>query len=84
MLSNKEIKAILVNIFGGILRTDILAESLVESVKEINPTIPIVVRLEGTNSERAAEIIKQSGLKLYSYPSLSECAKKVIELSKLS
>ncbi|MFN7181760.1 MAG: ADP-forming succinate--CoA ligase subunit beta [Planctomycetota bacterium] len=82
LLSNMEIKAILVNIFGGILRTDILAESLVESVKEIKPRIPIVVRLEGTNSEQAAQIIKESNLQLYAIPSLSEAAKKVIEFAK--
>lgn len=82
LLSNKEIKGIFVNIFGGILRTDILAESLIESIKQIKPSIPIVARLEGTNVEKAIELISQSGIKLYSTSSLSEAAKKIIQLTK--
>lgn len=82
LLSNVEIKAILVNIFGGILKTDLLAESLIESIKEIKPTIPIVARLEGTNVEKAIELISKSNVKLFSTNSLSEAAKKVVQLAQ--
>ncbi len=83
LLSNKEIKAILVNIFGGILKTDLLAESLIQSVRELKPPIPIVVRLEGTNVEKAKQLLQNAkDVKIYYYYSLQDAAKKVIELAK--
>jgi succinyl-CoA synthetase beta subunit len=83
LLSNKSIKSILINIFGGILRTDLLAESLIESIRHLQPQVPIVVRLEGTNVEKARELLQNAqDLKIYYHSSLENAAKKAIELAK--
>jgi succinyl-CoA synthetase beta subunit len=82
MLSNKNIKGILINIFGGIMRCDVLAEGLVEAAKEINLSIPLVVRLAGTNVELGKKILKNSNLKIISANNLSEAAKKIVEVTK--
>ena len=82
MRSNKNIKGILINIFGGIMRCDVLAEGLVEAAKEINLSIPLVVRLAGTNVELGKKILKNSNLKIISANNLSEAAKKIVEVTK--
>jgi len=82
IMSDKNVKGILINIFGGIMRCDILAEGVVEAAKEINLSIPLVVRLAGTNVKLGKEILKKSNLKIVSANNLSEAAKKIVELTK--
>ena len=82
MLSDKNIKGILINIFGGIMRCDVLAEGLVEAAKEINLSIPLVVRLAGTNVELGKKILKNSNLKIISANNLSDAAKKIVEATR--
>jgi len=82
IMSDQNVKGILVNIFGGIMRCDVLAEGLVEAVKETKLSVPLVVRLAGTNVELGKEILKKSKLKIISANNLSEAAKKIIETTK--
>ena len=82
ILSDKNVKGILINIFGGIMRCDILAQGLVEAAKEIKLSVPLVVRLAGTNVELGKEIIKKSNLKVISANNLSDAAKKIVEITK--
>jgi len=79
ILSDKNVKGILVNIFGGILRCDELAKGLVEAANEINLNIPLVVRLSGTNFEEGKKILNGSKLKILSATDLGEAAKKIVE-----
>ena len=79
ILSDKNVKGILINIFGGIMRCDVLAQGVVDAAKEINLSVPLVVRLAGTNVKLGNEIIKKSKLKIISANNLSEAAKKIIE-----
>ena len=82
ILSDKNVKGILINIFGGIMRCDVLARGVIEAVKETDLSVPLVVRLEGTNVELGKEILKKSKLKIISANNLSEAAKKIIEATK--
>ena len=82
ILSDKNVKGILINIFGGIMRCDVLAQGVVEAAKEINLTVPLVVRLAGTNFKEGKEILDNSGLKLISAENLDDAAKKVVEAIK--
>ena len=82
LLSDKNVKGILINIFGGIMRCDVLALGVVEAAKEINLKVPLVVRLDGTNVELGKEILNKSNLKIVSAINLSEAAKKIVELTK--
>lgn len=77
LVSNKNVRAILINIFGGILKCDILAEGMVAAAKETNVSLPIVVRLEGTNVERGRRILESSGLKFATASSMAEAAQMV-------
>jgi len=79
ILSDKNVKGILINIFGGIMRCDILAKGVVDATKEINISVPIVVRLAGTNFKEGKKILDNSGLKLISAESLDDAAKKIVE-----
>tara|TARA_B100000959_G_scaffold187969_1_gene196564 strand:+ start:2270 stop:3430 length:1161 start_codon:yes stop_codon:yes gene_type:complete len=79
ILSDKNVKGILINIFGGIMRCDVLAQGVVNAAKEINLSVPLVVRLAGTNVKMGNEILKKSNLKIISASNLSEAAKKIIE-----
>ncbi len=79
MLSNEDVKAILVNIFGGIMRCDVIAEGLVEAVREIGVRVPVVVRLEGTNVEKGRKILADSGFQLVSATTMSDAAEKVVQ-----
>jgi len=79
ILSDKNVKGILINIFGGIMRCDVLAQGVVDAAKEINLSVPLVVRLAGTNVKMGNEILKKSNLKIISASNLSEAAKKIIE-----
>ena len=82
ILSDKNVKAILINIFGGIMRCDVLALGVVEAAKEMKIDIPLVVRLAGTNYEKGKKILDDSKLKIISASDLSEAAKKVVEITK--
>ena len=82
ILLDKNVKGILINIFGGIMRCDILAQGVVEAVKETNLLVPLVVRLAGTNVELGKEILKKSDLKIISANNLADAAKKIIEVTK--
>ena len=79
ILSDKNVKGILVNIFGGILRCDELAKGLVEAANKINLNIPLVVRLSGTNFEEGKKILNGSGLKILSAADLDDAARKIVE-----
>ena len=80
ILSDKNVRGILVNIFGGILRCDELAKGLVEAAGEINLKIPLVVRLSGTNFEEGKKILEESDLKILSAKDLDDAAKKIVEV----
>ncbi|MGA0343775.1 MAG: succinate--CoA ligase subunit beta, partial [Arenicellales bacterium] len=82
MLRNPDLKAILVNIFGGIMRCDVVAEGLVEAAKVVKLKIPLVVRLEGTNVERGREILEASDLDMLTATTMAEAAEKVVAAAK--
>ena len=82
ILSDKNVKGILINIFGGIMRCDVLAQGVVDAAKEINIRVPLVVRLAGTNFKEGKEILDNSGLKLISAENLDDAAKKIVEVIK--
>ena len=82
ILSDKNVKGILINIFGGIMRCDVLARGVIEAVKETDLSVPLVVRLEGTNVELGKEILKKSKLKIISANNLEDAAKKIVEAIK--
>ncbi len=79
MLRNKQVQAVLVNIFGGIMRCDVIAEGLVTALKEIGTQVPVVVRLEGTNVETGRQILDESGLALITAATMDEAAAKVVQ-----
>tara|TARA_B100000614_G_scaffold229368_1_gene221714 strand:+ start:6867 stop:8042 length:1176 start_codon:yes stop_codon:yes gene_type:complete len=83
ILKDKNVKSILINIFGGIVRCDRVAEGVVQAVKELSLSVPVVVRLEGTNSEIAQKIISDSGLKITPAVSMLDAAQKVVKASKI-
>ena len=78
MLKNPELKAILVNIFGGIMRCDMMAEGVVAAAHDLDLTVPLVVRLEGTNVERGRQILRDSGLPIMAASHLADAAEKVV------
>jgi len=82
ILSDKNVKGILINIFGGIMRCDVLAEGVVAAAKEINISVPLVVRLAGTNFKEGKKILDNSGLKLISAENLDDAAQKIVEAIK--
>ena len=82
ILSDKNVKGILVNIFGGIMKCDIIAEGIIAAAKEVSLSVPLVVRLEGTNVEKGKEILSKSGLTIIAANDLTDAAKKVVEATK--
>ena len=82
ILLDKNVKGILINIFGGIMRCDVLAQGVVDAAKEINISVPLVVRLAGTNFKEGKEILDNSGLKLISAENLGDAAKKIVKAIK--
>ena len=78
MLRNESLRAILVNIFGGIMRCDVVAEGLVSAAQEVNLDVPLVVRLEGTNVERGREILAESNIAIIPAATMAEAAEKVV------
>ena len=82
ILSDKNVKGILINIFGGIMRCDVLAQGVLDAAKEINLSVPLVVRLAGTNFKEGKEILDQSNLTILSAADLNDAAKKIVEAIK--
>jgi len=82
ILLDKNVKGILINIFGGIMRCDVLAQGVVDAAKEINISVPLVVRLAGTNFKEGKKILDSSGLKLISAENLDDAAKKIVKAIK--
>ncbi len=78
VLSNKNVAAILVNIFGGIVRCDLIAEGIISAVKEVGVSVPVVVRLEGTNVDKGRELLATSGLDIIAAENLTDAAQKVV------
>ena len=79
ILADKNVKGILINIFGGIMRCDVLAQGVVDAVKQVNLSVPLVVRLAGTNFEAGKDILDKSNLKILSATNLNDAAKKIVE-----
>ena len=82
ILSDPNVKCILINIFGGILRCDTLAEGVVQAAKKININVPVVIRMEGTNVDRGREILAESGMELINAVDLKDAAHKIAEIVK--
>ncbi len=82
ILSDKNVKGILINIFGGIMRCDVIANGVLEAAKETNLKVPLVVRLAGTNFQEGKDILDKSGLKILSASDLNDAAKKIVEAIK--
>jgi succinyl-CoA synthetase beta subunit len=82
LLSDTHVKAVLINIFGGIMKCDIIAAAVVAAFKEVKPTVPFVVRLEGTNVAEGRKILQESGLNLTTATDLTDAAKKVVAAAK--
>ena len=82
ILSDQNVKGILINIFGGIMRCDVIAEGVIAAAKETDLNVPLVVRLAGTNFEKGKEILSNSGLKIIPADNLNEAAKKIVEAIK--
>ena len=82
ILKDKEVKVVLVNIFGGIVRCDLIAEGVVAAMKEVKINIPVVVRLEGNNADLGAQILSKANIAIYSINNLFDAANKAVELAK--
>ena len=82
ILSDQNVKGILINIFGGIMRCDVIAEGVIAAAKETDLNVPLVVRLAGTNFKKGKEILSNSGLKIIPADNLNEAAKKIVEAIK--
>jgi len=81
ILSDSHVKAVLVNIFGGIVKCDVIAQGILEAIKQVHVTIPVVVRLEGTNVEEGRALLSNTGLNLFASEDLSHAAEKVVALA---
>ena len=81
LMSDKSVKAVLINIFGGILRCDVLAEGVIAAVRDLGVPVPIVIRMEGTNVEKGKEMLKGSGLNFTTADTMSEAAERVVALA---
>ena len=82
LLADKNVKGVLINIFGGIMRCDVLAQGVVEAAKEVKLKVPLVVRLAGTNFKEGKRILDESNLKILSADNLNDAAKKIVEAIK--
>src|SRR5690606_42021153 len=82
ILADPAVKAVLVNIFGGIMKCDVIAEGVMAAAKEVKLAVPLVVRLEGTNVELGKQLIAQSGLPIIAADSLADAAEKVVKATK--
>ena len=82
ILADKDVKVVLVNIFGGIVRCDLIAEGIIAAINEVGVEIPVVVRLEGNNADIGSDILQNSGIEIKSINNLADAAKAAVELSK--
>lgn len=82
ILGDKNVKAVLVNIFGGIMKCDVIAQGVIAAAKEVDLSVPVVVRLEGTNVEKGRKLLDESGLKIQSASDLTDAAKKVVAAAR--
>ena len=82
ILADSNVKAVLINIFGGIVRFDLIAEGIIQAVKEVGVKVPVVVRLEGTNADKGRELLANSGLAIIAANDLTEAAKRAVEEAK--
>ena len=82
LISGNNVKAILVNIFGGIVRCDMIADGIIQAMREVNPNIPVVVRLQGTNVEKGLQMLNQSGLAVTTADDLTNAAIKAVKAAK--
>jgi len=78
LISDKNVKAILVNIFGGIMKCDVIAQGIINAAKTVKLSVPLVVRLEGTNVDKGRHLLKESGLTLITADDLADAAEKVV------
>jgi succinyl-CoA synthetase beta subunit len=78
LIADKKVKAILVNIFGGIMKCDVIAEGIINAAKTVKLSVPLVVRLEGTNVERGKQLLKKSGIELIAADDLADAAQKAV------
>ena len=81
LMSDKNVKAVLINIFGGILRCDVLAQGVIAAVRELGVPVPIVIRMEGTNVEEGKRLLRESGMNFTTADSMDEAAQKVVQLA---
>jgi len=81
LMSDRNVKAVLINIFGGILRCDVLAQGVISAVKELGVPVPIVIRMEGTNVEEGKRLLRESGMNFATADSMGEAATRVVQLA---
>jgi succinyl-CoA synthetase beta subunit len=82
LIADKNVKAILVNIFGGIMRNDVIAQGIINAAKTVHLSVPVVVRLEGTNVEKGKQLLEQSGVELIAADDLADAAQKAVAAAK--
>jgi succinyl-CoA synthetase beta subunit len=82
LMSDKSVKAVLINIFGGILRCDVLAQGVIAAVKDLGVPVPIVIRMEGTNVDLGKQMLRESGLNFTTADSMGEAAEKVVAIAR--
>jgi succinyl-CoA synthetase beta subunit len=82
LMSDKNVKAVLINIFGGILRCDVLAQGVIAAVGELGVSVPIVIRMEGTNVDQGKKLLRESGMNFTTVDSMGEAAEKVVQLAE--
>jgi succinyl-CoA synthetase beta subunit len=82
LIADKHVKAILVNIFGGIMKVDVIAQGIISAAKSIKLAVPLIVRLEGTNVERGKQLLKESGVELIAADDLADAAQKAVAAAK--
>ncbi|MCB0337853.1 MAG: succinate--CoA ligase subunit beta, partial [Bdellovibrionales bacterium] len=82
VLSDSKVKGILVNIFGGIMKCDVIANGVIEAAKELGVSVPLVVRLQGTNVELGRKLLSESGLAITPADTMDDAAKKIVDLVK--
>ncbi len=82
LMSDKNVKAVLINIFGGILRCDVLAQGVIAAVKELGVPVPIVIRMEGTNVEEGKRLLRESHMNFTTADSMDDAAARVVQLAR--
>jgi succinyl-CoA synthetase beta subunit len=82
LIADKRVEAILVNIFGGIMQCDVIAQGIINAAKTVHLSVPLVVRLEGTNMRRGKQLLKESGLALITADDLADAAEKAVKAAK--